>query len=189
MRQQGDSFRSISAHVAELADACASGAHGETLGGSNPLVSTTYPTLLDPGDCQHPLQLTAREGSNLGSTALRDSAKILPSEAHLAEPSRTRRQSSTPRTLPLTAPPHLAPPQLYWISEIANPLSNSQHERVRTSVRPPCAKRKIPPSEAHLAEPSRTRRQSSIVRTDPSLPRCICFRSRSKSKFKSTSKA
>jgi hypothetical protein len=27
------------AHVAELADACASGAHGETLGGSNPLVS------------------------------------------------------------------------------------------------------------------------------------------------------
>jgi hypothetical protein len=29
-----------SAHVAELADACASGAHGETLGGSNPLVST-----------------------------------------------------------------------------------------------------------------------------------------------------
>ena len=29
-----------SAHVAELADACASGAHGATLGGSNPLVST-----------------------------------------------------------------------------------------------------------------------------------------------------
>jgi len=29
-----------SAHVAELADACASGAHGVTLGGSNPLVST-----------------------------------------------------------------------------------------------------------------------------------------------------
>ena len=27
------------AHVAELADACASGAHGETLGGSSPLVS------------------------------------------------------------------------------------------------------------------------------------------------------
>ena len=30
-----------SAHVAKLADACASGAHGETLGGSNPLVSTS----------------------------------------------------------------------------------------------------------------------------------------------------
>ena len=29
-----------SAHVAEPADACASGAHGVTLGGSNPLVST-----------------------------------------------------------------------------------------------------------------------------------------------------
>ena len=29
-----------SAHVAKLADACASGAHGATLGGSNPLVST-----------------------------------------------------------------------------------------------------------------------------------------------------
>ena len=35
------------AHVAELADACASGAHGATLGGSNPLVSTSLLRTLD----------------------------------------------------------------------------------------------------------------------------------------------
>ena len=31
----------VRAHVAELADACGSGPHGVTLGGSNPLVSTS----------------------------------------------------------------------------------------------------------------------------------------------------
>ena len=31
----------VRAHVAELADACGSGPHGATLGGSNPLVSTS----------------------------------------------------------------------------------------------------------------------------------------------------